>query len=127
MLFNSRAAALQDLYFVSMLLQSNILTTSKEHVYHHEDMRMIMQKKNYSLVALMMIFNRNDPPSDVICWIYMFERIRCMDGGIVLREVVIIHTVWNRVAIPSGYLPETMKNIFFSTFSDVNFSFHVSS
>ena len=84
-----------------------------------------MQKKIYSLVALMMIFNRNDPPSDVICWIYMFERIRCMDGGVVLREVVIIHTVWNRVAIPSGYLPETMKNIFFSTFSDVNFSFQV--
>ena len=50
-----------------------------------------------------------------------------MDGGIVLREVVIIHTVWNRVAIPSGYLPETMKNIFFSSLSDVNFSFHVSS
>ena len=73
----------------------------------------------------MMIFNRNDPPSDVICWIYMFERIRCMDGGIVLREVVIIHTVWNRVAIPSGDLPETVN--IFSTLSDVNFSFHVSS
>ena len=71
-----------------------------------------MQKKVYSLVALMMIFNTNDPPSDVICWIYMFERIRCMDGVIVLREVVIIHTVWNRVAIPSGDLPETVKNIF---------------
>ena len=51
-----------------------------------------------------------------------------MDGGVVLREVVIIHTVWNRVAIPSGYLPETMNNIiFFSSLSDVNFSFHVSS
>ena len=50
-----------------------------------------------------------------------------MDGGIVLREVVIIHTVWNRVAIPSGYLPETMNNIVFSSLSDVNFSFHVSS
>ena len=48
-----------------------------------------------------------------------------MDGGIVLREVVIIHTVWNRVAIPSGDLPETVN--IFSTLSDVNFSFHVSS
>ena len=36
-----------------------------------------------------------------------------MDGGVVLREVVIIHTVWNRVAIPSGYLPETVNNIVF--------------
>ena len=63
-----------------------------------------MQKKIYSLVALMMIFNTNDPPSDVICWIYMFERIRCMDGGIVLREVVIIHTVW--ISITRRYLPE---------------------
>ena len=46
----------------------------------------------------------------------MFERIRCMDGGVVLREVVIIHTVWNRVAIPSGYLPETVNNIVFQVY-----------
>ena len=46
----------------------------------------------------------------------MFERIRCMDGGVVLREVVIIHTVWNRVAIPSGYLPETKNNIVFQVY-----------
>ena len=30
-----------------------------------------------------------------------------MDGGIVFREVVLIHTIW--ISVPSRYLPDNIK------------------